>query len=280
MNSVALLLVVLLLLLGVTKAELASPATSLGLDFDSDLGMDLDLKAGHQEQAAEVSSEIGREPRAADEDEDEDSSPAKAEKAGAEAAEEFKEVEDGQGRRKLPTSCTTAGVAACFASASNGDELELSAGTLSSWDGIHSNTQLALQNKYASIACSADGGACVWKGASGKRVVYIYDNGGTSTLSHLVVKDGDIGYRGGGLSVQNSNVVLILVAFIDNAASTKGGAIYVEIYGSSSVTLHGCSFSGNTASSGPDVYNAYETVAIGGCPEGKPSRPSTLFQNH
>ena len=77
--------------------------------------------------------------------------------------------------------------------------------------------------------------------------------------------------------MSNSNVVLILVAFIDNAASIYGGAIYVSSSGSSSVTLQGCSFAGNTASSGPDVYNNGETVVIGGCPAGKPIRPSLLF---
>jgi len=184
---------------------------------------------------------------------------------------------EGQFHRKLPTRCKTAEeVATCFASAGNGDEIETAPGTLSSWDGILSWAQLSLRYKYASIACSADGGACVWQGATGKTVVYIRDNGGTSTLSHLVVKDGDTpsGYDGGGLFVRNSNVVLILVAFIDNAASSNGGAIYVTSTGSSSVTLHGCSFSGNTASyQGPDVYNSRETVAIGGCPEGKSIRP-------
>jgi len=291
MNSAALLLVVLLL--GVMKAELVTagevlktqektrpettvdwdpPATDLDLDLDSNLDMDLDLKAGHQEQAAEVSSELGREPRAADEAE----TKAKAEKVGADAAEDFLEVDEGQGRRKLPTSCTTAGVAACFADASNGDELELSAGTLSSTDGLWSYTQLALQNKYASIACSADGGVCVWQGATGKRVVYIYNNGGTSTLSHLIVKDGDTSGYGGGLFVNNSNVDLIIVAFIDNTAS-HGGAIFVTS-GSSTATLQGCSFAGNTASNyGPDVYNNRQTVVIGGCPAGKPIRPSLLF---
>ena len=193
-------------------------------------------------------------------------------------------VAGGQFRRKLPTSCTTAGVATCFADASDGDEIELSAGTLSSGDGIMSGTQLTLGFKYASIACNVDGGACVWQGATGKQVVCIRDNGGTSTLSHLVIKDGDLNHgsgNGGGLLVYNANVVLILVAFIDNAASNWGGAIYVDSNGSSSVTLHGCSFSGNTAiSGGPDVYNQQETVAIGGCPAGEPIRPSTLLQNH
>jgi len=106
--------------------------------------------------------------------------------------------------------------------------------------------------------------------------VYIDSNGGTSTLSHLVVKDGDAS-AGGGLFVQNSNVVLILDAFIDNAASDYGGAIFVYYYGSSTATLQGCSFAGNTASTGPDVYNNWQTVVIGGCPAGEPIRPSLLF---
>ena len=197
---------------------------------------------------------------------------------GVGAVAEFLEGGGGQGRRRLPTSCTTAGVAACFASASSGDELELAAGTLSSTDGIHGYVQLSLWNKFASIACSADGGACVWQGATGKRVVYIANNGGTSTLEGMNIKNG-AARNGGGLYVQNSNVGLILVAFIDNAATGYGGAIYVHSESSSSVTLHGCSFSGNTASSasnGPDVYNR-QTVAIGGCPEGKrvPFAPPT-----
>ena len=186
---------------------------------------------------------------------------------------------EGQFHRKLPTSCNTAEVATCFADASDGDELELSAGTLSSTGGINSSTQLALFSKYASIACSADSGACVWQGATGKRVVWIYNNGGTTTLAGLHIKDGDAGSFGGGLIVENSNVELILVAFIENAAPAGGGAICVKLAGSSSIALHGCSFSGNTASSdGPDVYNTGQTVAIGGCPEGKSILPSTSFK--
>ena len=163
-------------------------------------------------------------------------------------------------------SCNTAEVATCFADASDGDELELSAGTLSSWDGIESDFQLTLQSKYATITCSADGGACILQGATGKGVVLIKNNGGTTTLSFLVIKNGDYN-SGGGLFVWNSNVVLILVSLIDNAA-VNGGAMYVHNIGSSLVTLQGCSFAGNTASSsyGPDVYNRGETVAIDTCP--------------
>jgi len=169
--------------------------------------------------------------------------------------------------------CTTSGVAACFASASNGDELELSPGTLSSTDGIIYYAQLTLQNKYAYIGCSnVDGAACVWQGAGGKGVLYIKDNGGTTTLSYLTVEGGDTSV-GGGLRVQNSNVVLIIITLLDNSA-VQGGAIYVLENGSSNLSLHGCSFGGNTASSGADVSNKKETVVIGSCPSGKPCRPS------
>jgi len=178
------------------------------------------------------------------------------------------------GHRKLPTSCTTSGIASCFADSSNGDEIEISPGTMSSTDGLHSRSQLILASKYVSIACSnADGEACIWQGATGKRVVFIPSNGGTTTLSFLVIKNGDASAdghnNGGGLYVLISNVVLIVVSFIDNAASNYGGAIDVYYSGSSSLTLHGCSFSGNTATDGPDIKNTQQTVVIGGCPAGE-----------
>ena len=146
---------------------------------------------------------------------------------------------------------------------------------MSSWDGINSNILLYLENKFASIACNEDGGVCVLQGVSGKIVVYIGDNGGTSTLEGLTIKGGDFS-DGGGLFVHNSNVVLIIVAFIDNAVLNSGGAIFVDFYGSRTVTLQGCSFAGNTASGdGPDVYNQGQTVLISGCPAGedKPTLP-------
>ena len=181
------------------------------------------------------------------------------------------------GHRKLPTSCTTSGIATCFADSSNGDEIEISPGTMSSTDGLLSSAQLKLASKYVSIACSnAIGEACIWQGATGKRVVSIQSNGGTTTLSFLVIKNGDASdSNGGGLYLSNSNVVLIVVSFIDNAASSHGGAIYVYYSGSSSLTLHGCSFSGNTATeTGPDIKNTQQTVVIGGCPAGELSSSS------
>ena len=176
-------------------------------------------------------------------------------------------------------SCNTSDIATCFANVVSGGDIDLTPGTMNTWDGIYSNTQLSLQSKYASIACSEDGGVCAWQGATGKRVVYIVNNGGTSTLEGLTIKDGDAaGNSGGGLYVQNSNVVLIIVAFIDNAASYDGGAI--SVYSGSTVTLQGCSFAGNTASrDGPNVYNNGQSVVISGCPAGedKPTRPSPPF---
>ena len=198
---------------------------------------------------------------------------------GVGAVAEFLEGGGGQGRRRLPTSCTTAAVATCFGMTSNGDEIELSAGTLSSTDGINSWARLTLQNKHASIACSADGGACVLQGATGKTVVFIYNNGGTSTLKGLTIKDGDVSGWGGGLYVYNSNVILILIDFIDNAASIGGGAI--NIYsGSSTATLYGCSFARNTASSGPDVYNYQKTVVINPCPAGHATTQGSALSNY
>jgi len=119
-------------------------------------------------------------------------------------------------------SCNTSDIATCFANVVSGGVIDLVPGTMNSWDGIYSTVQLSLNYKYASIACSEDGGVCVWQGATGKGVVYIEDNGGTSTLEGLTIKGGDFS-DGGGLFVHNSNVVLIIVAFIDNAVLNSGG---------------------------------------------------------
>jgi len=177
--------------------------------------------------------------------------------------------------RKLE-SCNTSEVATCFANMINGGDIDLVPGTMSSWDGLYT-PQLFLLNKYASIACNEDGGACVWQGAATRGVVMIDTNGGTTTLRSITIKDGDAS-SGGGLFVWSSNVDLILIDFIDNVASS-GGAIFVSA-GSSTVNLQGCSLAGNIASTGPDVYNNAKTVVISGwCPEGedKPIRPSPPF---
>ena len=78
--------------------------------------------------------------------------------------------------------------------------------------------------------------------------------------------------------MRNSNVVLVLVSFIDNAGG-HGGAIRVNMSGSSSVTLHGCSFAGNTANFGADVYNHGETVAINTCPAGYAATQGSALNN-
>jgi len=149
----------------------------------------------------------------------------------------------------------------------------MSPGTLTEGDGISTVSQLSLNDKHVTIECDVTAGACVWKGAAGKGVVYIKDNFGTTTLSQIIVRNGDRNGNGGGLAVWNSVVLLDRVSFIENAAGTNGGAVYVFAQGTSTVTMEGCSFSGNTATSedgGSDVHVAGgETASITGCPEGE-----------
>ena len=187
----------------------------------------------------------------------------------------------GAAGRKLVSCNNPDAIGTCFANLEAGGDIDLVPGTMSSGDGISSYAQLSLQYKHASIACSEDEGACVWQGVTGKRVVDIYNNGGTTTLGSITIKEGDAAGDGGGLYVLNSIVDLILVAFIDNAAGSWGGAICLDNSGSSTLTLQGCSFAGNTAGEiGPDVYNNAKNVVISGwCPEGedKPIRPSPPF---
>jgi len=109
--------------------------------------------------------------------------------------------------------------------------------------------------------------------------VHIVNNGGTVTLTSITIKDGDYGGgAGGGLYVDNSDVVLIIIAFIDNASGGSGGAIFVR--DSVTVTLHGCSFAGNSAgSAGPDVYNSGETD-INTCPAGFAATQGSALSNY
>ena len=86
----------------------------------------------------------------------------------------------------------TSGIATAFASATDGDKLVMEPGTLTEGDGINPRTQLFLENKYVSIYCDTSSAeTCTWKGATGKSVVYIYYNGGTTTLGHIIIRDGD-----------------------------------------------------------------------------------------
>ena len=87
---------------------------------------------------------------------------------------------------------TTSGIASAFASAIDGDKLVMEPGTLTEGDGINPRTQLFLANKYVSIYCDTSSAeTCTWKGATGKRVVSIDYNGGTTTLGHIIIRDGD-----------------------------------------------------------------------------------------
>ena len=89
----------------------------------------------------------------------------------------------------------TADIAITFIRAASGEEFEMSPGTLDTWDGIDAGTQLSLRNKFVSILCNNNsGGTCTWTAAnlSGKRVTYVRDNGGTSTLARINISDGNV----------------------------------------------------------------------------------------
>ena len=90
-------------------------------------------------------------------------------------------------------SVATSGIATAFASAIDGDKLVMEPGTLTEGDGIDEyNAQLYLYAKYVSIYCDTSSAeTCTWKGATYKGVVYIYINGGTTTLGHIIIRDGD-----------------------------------------------------------------------------------------
>ena len=171
--------------------------------------------------------------------------------------------------------CTTSGIATCFAEAANSDELALSAGTLTSTDGINSWSRLTLMNKWLTISCSI-GQVCTWKGASNDGVVYVKNNGGATTLAHIIIRDGHENF-GAGLRVQNSICIAIVLTFINNRGF-RGGAVNVD-----SGTAHfiGCSFESNTAtSSGADIYRHRGTVTIAGCPVGFTETPGAALSNY
>ena len=177
-------------------------------------------------------------------------------------------------------TCNTADVATCFANMANGGVIDLVPGTMSSWDGISGAAQFSMVNdKYVTIACNATGvETCTLKGAIGKGVVEIYMDmfgpGGTTTLSRLIIRDGDYG-QGGGLAVYFASVNLVMCSFVDNKSSGLGGAIYLT--GGGTATLQGCRFEGNTAVEGPDIYN-FNRVVISECPTGECPPPMKCLQ--
>ncbi|GMI53812.1 hypothetical protein ScalyP_jg4643 [Parmales sp. scaly parma] len=130
-------------------------------------------------------------------------------------------------------SVATSGIATAFASATDGDKLVMEPGTLT--EGA-ANIQFSMKFKYVSIYCDTSSAeTCTWKGATYKGVVYIYINGGTTTLGHIIIRDGDSN-KGSGLWVYDSNALLVVMSFINNSASDKGGAIFAS-YGSRAWSL-------------------------------------------
>ncbi|GMI62256.1 hypothetical protein ScalyP_jg159 [Parmales sp. scaly parma] len=111
----------------------------------------------------------------------------------------------------------TSGIATAFASSIDGDKLVMEPGTLT-------ERQLSLENKYVSIYCDTSSAeTCTWKGATGKRVVFIYYNGGTTTLGHIIIRDGDSA-NGGGLYISGTGAT----SCTNSSKSSEGGASTCE----------------------------------------------------
>jgi len=103
--------------------------------------------------------------------------------------------------------------------------------------------------------------------------MYLDNIGGTTTLAQLIIRDGHQSCCGSGVVVESSNVNLIMCSFIDNYAGI-GGAVYVSSTDnvddivSSTVTLQGCKFEGNTGETPADIQKVEGTVLVEECPTG------------
>ena len=171
------------------------------------------------------------------------------------------------------SSCKTEDVATCFASAKDGDVINLVPGTMNSTDGITFFVQFYMSDKYVTISCNEGGETCILNGATVKIVMYLDNIGGTTTLAQLIIRDGHQSCCGSGVVVESSNVNLIMCSFIDNYAGI-GGAVYVSSTDnvddivSSTVTLQGCKFEGNTGETPADIQKVEGTVLVEECPTG------------
>ena len=143
-----------------------------------------------------------------------------------------------------------------------GSELAMMPGTMDSWDGDESLSKLTLSGKTDMTLMREDQGAddaCTWKGASEKRVVSFVNNGGTTTLGFVTIRNGESlgGVPGGGVSIY-STLKVVVCRFIDNSAANQGGAVFVAAP-SGSAFFEGCFFSGNSA-----IYNDNDSYNCGG----------------
>lgn len=167
----------------------------------------------------------------------------------------------------------TAATHTSFASCSDGDTVYITPGTMSTTDGLQTATIIQLSNKYFTLICvDQPSSPCNFRGSSGKRVMYIRDNGGVTTLKRIVIREGSNAGQGGGIWMRGSSVDLIIVSIVENDG-TQGGGIYH--FGGSGIDLNiiGCFFENNAASRsdyGNDVYKDQNLgdVNVEGCPVG------------
>jgi len=128
--------------------------------------------------------------------------------------------------------------------------------------------------KAVDFTCTGNGSSsCIWStDGLDNRVAFVKSNGGTSTFTGISFRDGNTEYsNGGGLMVDGSTVVLVLCEVMNNHAQSgdaygHGGGVKVK--GAATTTFTGCTFNGNSAAWGNDVYadGVGATATSEGCP--------------
>ena len=153
--------------------------------------------------------------------------------------------------------CTTAGVQACFDTSINLDIITMAPGTLNS-GGSYELVRFTDSSTVHSITIACDnaaGGVCVWDAANSKGVSYV---GGvessmfTISFIGIIIKRGFIDNDGGGLFLRAATCSLTYVSFLACSAS-EGGAIYVDPWMFSILSLFGCTFEGNDGGVADDI---------------------------
>ena len=151
---------------------------------------------------------------------------------------------------------------------SNGDSVSLASGTYEA--GLaHGTSVFYLDGLYGNLRCTTDDLTCVITGSGTRRVMAISgSSGGLLELRSLVLSNG-FKSSGAGLFIEGSALVaLVMCAIQDNEASSMAGGMYVQTSGTL-VDLYGVSFSGNSASSGSDIWRGGGSITVHSvCSEG------------
>jgi len=112
----------------------------------------------------------------------------------------------------------------------------------------------ALLDGFTISEGNARGGFCPGNGCGGGVSI----DAASPTLAHLVVRDNTAKSRGGGIDVNQGDLLIEDVAFVDNTAVSGGGMCVYQ----GSVILTDTQFSGNTADSGGGLRNDQGVVTL------------------